>query len=233
MRRPLLILAFLVGGVFVGSGAAMIYLKSRSPAPAPNGGRPIVQQPAQVPVDGLTIPPFSLIDHNGDAFTQENLKGKVTILDFFFIHCPTVCPMMTGKLAALTETLADTGVRFVSVSVDPTHDRPEQLRAYAKLHEADLNRWSFLTGDEMTVQSIVSGGLQFVMEQDKSRPVPLESGETIYNILHPTWFVLVGPDGGASGIKGLYKSSQIEDMERLAADARALDKQVRAAKPKQ
>ncbi|MFN7020056.1 MAG: SCO family protein [Phycisphaerales bacterium] len=225
MKRPMPLLVFLVAGVFLGSGASLIYLKSRTKSPP---AAPIVQQPESDALSGLTIPPFSLIDHHGEPFTHENLKGRVTVLDFFFIHCPTICPIKTAKLAALTETLADTGVRFVSVSVDPKHDRPEQLRAYAKMHEADLIRWSFLTGDEQTVTSIVADGLKFVMEQDKTTSVTLESGEVIHNILHPSWFVLLGPDGGQSGIKGLYRSSSDEDIRRLANDARALDRQLRS-----
>lgn len=224
MKRPIVLLAFLFGGVFLGSAAAMVYLKSRA------SKAPTTPTPLAAPSDayaGLTVPPFSLIDQRGEPFTHEQLRGRVTVLDFFFTHCPTVCPIMTAKLAALTDTLADTGVRFVSISVDPTHDRPEQLLTYGKLHEADFSRWSFLTGEPSVVNRIVTEGLKFVLEQDKSTPVKLESGETIYNILHPTWFVLVGPDGGQFGIKGLYRSSSDEEMQRLAADARSLDRDLR------
>ena len=76
--------------------------------------------------------PFTLVDHNGKPFTQENLKGKYTLLYFGYTFCPDVCPT---ELSILAEALNQIGelrkqVRVVMVSVDPERDTPEALKEY-------------------------------------------------------------------------------------------------------
>ncbi len=43
-------------------------------------------------------------------------------------------------------TLNIPGVRLVSLTVDPSHDTPQQLSLYAKAFHAVPERWYFLTG---------------------------------------------------------------------------------------
>jgi protein SCO1/2 len=41
------------------------------------------------------------------------------------------------------------------VSLDPTWDTPERLRAYAAKHGANLASWSFLAGEPARVQAVL------------------------------------------------------------------------------
>jgi protein SCO1/2 len=43
---------------------------------------------------------------------------------------------------------------LVSITLDPDHDHPEQMKAYALAHGADLSNWSFLSGTRETVRSV-------------------------------------------------------------------------------
>ena len=57
--------------------------------------------------------------------------------------------MQTAGLVQLDRSLPPAvraKVRLVSVSVDPLHDDPARLRAYARAMGADTRRWRFLTG---------------------------------------------------------------------------------------
>jgi len=83
----------------------------------------------------LEVPPFTLVDQEGRPFTQEDLKGKVSLLFFGYTHCPDVCPL---TLAIWTRVARDLGpqaeqVRFVFVTVDPERDTPERLREYLSM----------------------------------------------------------------------------------------------------
>ena len=76
--------------------------------------------------------PFELVDHFGRKFTQEDLKGKYTLLYFGYTHCPDVCPM---GLTVMAEALAQLGdkrkdFRVVMVTVDPERDTPRVLKEY-------------------------------------------------------------------------------------------------------
>ena len=103
-------------------------------------------------------PDFSLVDQAGRGVTLASLRGQVLVVDFIFTRCAGPCPIMTARNVELQRTL-DAGlrerVRFVSISLDPAHDTPEALTAYAAARGADLSNWSFLTGPEADVADVV------------------------------------------------------------------------------
>ncbi len=166
----------------------------------------------------LSIPEFTLTAQDSTALTRDTLKGRVTIADFIFTHCPFICPTLTGKMKELSIQLGDTPVRFLSVSVDPMNDTPARLTEYAKENNADLARWTFATGEMATVKSIVTGGLKFDLEEDAEQPIKLPDGSFMNNIRHPSWLALIGPD---AQVLGIYLASVPEDMQALEQRARA------------
>lgn len=171
----------------------------------------------------LSIPEFSLTAQDNSPVTRASLTGRVTIVDFIFTHCPFICPTLTGKMKELSLQLADTPVRFLSVSVDPKNDTPARLAEYAKDNNADLLRWTFATGEMATVKSIVNGGLKFDLEEDAKQPIKLPDGSFMNNIRHPSWLALIGPD---AQVLGVYLASVPEDMQALEQRARAAANQL-------
>lgn len=99
----------------------------------------------------------SLVDQDNQAFQVTKLAGKVTLYNFIFTHCSNVCPIQTRQLSDIQKSLsAETRqhVQFVSVSLDPYHDSPAALKAFAKNHGVDFNGWSFVMGDEQGIKSL-------------------------------------------------------------------------------
>ena len=80
-------------------------------------------------------------------------RGKVTLLTFFYTYCvdPLGCPFAHTTLANLRDRVREDRalqgrVRFVSVSLDPTHDTPAALASYAQEFTIDPKfEWRFLT----------------------------------------------------------------------------------------
>jgi protein SCO1/2 len=79
-------------------------------------------------------------------------QGKITLLTFFYTYCadPLGCPFAHTTLAALRDRItADSNlagrVRFVSVSLDPTHDNPEAIAGYAEEFADPQFDWRFVT----------------------------------------------------------------------------------------
>jgi protein SCO1/2 len=121
--------------------------------PAPGGARL-----AAVPPDDDLAPPFALTDQDGRSVSLESLRGKWLLLDFVYTTCPGPCPILTSKHVAVQKTLPDVlrpMVHFVSISLDPVHDTPAKLRAYAEVRGADLSSWSFLTGAPDAVAAVL------------------------------------------------------------------------------
>ena len=47
---------------------------------------------------------------------------------------------------------------LASFSINPKHDTPEILKAYAKAHGATLKNWQFLTGDQEVIYQLANTG---------------------------------------------------------------------------
>lgn len=211
--RSLHLIAMGIAGVgLLVTVALLIALGARRPS-APRPDRP---DPG---LEGLRFPEFSLTDQDGATQTHALLEGRYTVVDFVFTHCPLACPGMTGRMAQMQDTLAGTGVRFASLSLDPDNDTPARLRDWGTAFGADLSSWTFLTGDRAAIWGIVTDGLRFDLSRDESNPITLEDGSTMANILHPTRFILVGPD---RQVLGLYTFSEPEQMAMLENRVRAL-----------
>jgi protein SCO1/2 len=95
-----------------------------------------------------------LLDSSGHSVRLSALtRRKITLLTFFYTYCadPLGCPFAHTTLADLRDrvrgdrALAER-VRFVSVSLDPTHDTPTVIASYSKEFTIDSKfDWRFLT----------------------------------------------------------------------------------------
>lgn len=100
---------------------------------------------------------FSLIAEDGSAFSSAELRGKVVALNFVFTRCTDVCPIATAKMVQIQHSLGEhfgRDVYFVTVSVEPEHDTPRVLDAYARALGCDPAGWSFLTGTPAAVRDV-------------------------------------------------------------------------------
>jgi protein SCO1/2 len=87
-----------------------------------------------------------LVDQDGELLREDDLSDGILVMNFMFTSCPSACPQLTRRLRRVFDLLPDetrTHVQFLSVSVDPEHDRPETLKDFARRHRADLPRWRF------------------------------------------------------------------------------------------
>ncbi len=149
------------------------------------------------------IPAFELTERSGKIVTDAQMRGRVWVADFIFTRCSNQCPMMSAKLSLLQQSLPGF-VSFVSFSVDPLHDTPEQLRIYAQNYRADENRWLFLTGQKETVDRILS---------------TLHLGNGSDPNLHSLRFVLMDEK---LQVRGYYNSEDPQALEQLKRDVRRL-----------
>ena len=75
---------------------------------------------------------FKLTDHNGQARTLADFKGKVVVMFFGYTQCPDVCPTSMTELVEVKKLLGADGdkLQALFVTVDPERDTPELLKAY-------------------------------------------------------------------------------------------------------
>jgi protein SCO1/2 len=122
---------------------------------------PPAMAPAQIQISravaelsvGEKIPDYHLTNELGQPVTIGASPGEVFAFTFFFTRCPfpTACPLLADNFAAAQAKLAlAPGApplwHLFSISFDPANDTPAVLQEYARQHQADPARWSFLTG---------------------------------------------------------------------------------------
>jgi protein SCO1/2 len=96
---------------------------------------------------------INLINQFGKKVSLNDLSGKIIVLDFFFTHCPTICPGMTRSMKKLQVSYEKNPeiVQFISISVDPEHDSVPQLRQFADRFNINHDNWWFVTGDKKDI----------------------------------------------------------------------------------
>ena len=84
--------------------------------------------------------PFRLVDQNGKAVTDADLKGKWSLIYFGYTHCPDACPTTLNEIAIALDDLGPKrdAVRPVFITVDPERDTPEVLKSYVTSFDAPI-----------------------------------------------------------------------------------------------
>lgn len=90
------------------------------------------------------LPALRLIGADGRALALADPR-RLTVVDFFYSECPTVCVTLTANYQRLQARIAEAGlgerVRLLSVSFDPTRDTPAKLAEFAARHGVKDSLW--------------------------------------------------------------------------------------------
>lgn len=106
-----------------------------------------------------------LLDQDGRKVRlySDLIAGRIIVVNSFFASCSGSCPVMAGTFRKIQTALGDRlgrDVHLLSITVDPEHDTPEQLRKFAK-DAAAKPGWRFITGDkEHVAQALHKLGLK-------------------------------------------------------------------------
>src|SRR5215210_4405051 len=74
---------------------------------------------------------FNLTNQLGKQVSWKDMQGKIVVSDFFFTHCPSICPNMTRSMKLLQDVIKSPArvgdrdpdfVKFLSFSIDPERD---------------------------------------------------------------------------------------------------------------
>ncbi len=158
---------------------------------------------------------FSLSNQEGKKITWENLKGKIVIADFFFTHCPTICPGLTLNMKRLAESIhngqrvgdrTNKQVHFLSFSIDPERDSVERLKYWADRFQINPENWWLLTGDKKEIYNMVIDEMK----------VGLVDGNGVdTNFIHSDLFVLIDSN---RHVRGYYHGLDSVSLQHLSRD---------------
>ena len=132
-------------------------------------------------------PQFEFVNQNGDTISNEDYKGKVYVVEFFFTTCPTICPIMNRNLVEIQDQFKneeDFGI--ASFTIDPAHDTSEVLKQYADDYGIDHPNWHLMTGDKEKIYKLANQKFQIYAGEDQDVPG---------GFAHQGMFVLVDKEG--------------------------------------
>lgn len=190
-----------------GTVLLLVFLAAANPAAADPAAAD-ADMPASLRQDIGPVAPFTLIDSTGRPFDSASLQGKVWVAHFFFTTCRQCAEYgTTATVDQLRRGLAHLpNVAFVSISVHPESDTPEQLARYARDFQAD-SRWTFLTGKEAEVHAVVQKSFfQAVARSEKPSP-----GNEVD---HTFRLVLVDGTGTIRGYVDARKAAEVDALRR-------------------
>ena len=140
---------------------------------------------------GVTAPaaiggPFQLTDQAGQTVTDQNLKGRPTLIFFGFTHCPDVCPTSLFEISEVLKAMGSDADRVNAyfVSVDPERDTAAAMKDYLSSFDPRLKG---LTGDPQAVAKVLSAYRVY------ARKVPLKDGD--YTMDHTALIYLMDREG--------------------------------------
>jgi len=104
------------------------------------------------------FPNVTLTTQDGRSvrFYDDLLKGKVVAINLIYTSCEYNCPLETARLAQVQKLLGarmGKDVFFYSITIDPRHDTPAVLKAYAEQFNAGPG-WLFLTGSQSDIDLV-------------------------------------------------------------------------------
>lgn len=133
------------------------------------------------------VPVFEFTNQNGKIINNKNFENKVYVVEFFFTTCPTICPKMNANMVKIQNKFyGNPNFGIASFSIDPNHDSPEILKAYAAEKGATLKNWHFMTGDKDKIYSFSNDGFKLYVGENAD----VEGG-----FEHSGLFALIDKDG--------------------------------------
>lgn len=164
---------------------------------------------------GITsITAFSFDNQIGGKVNQEFVQHKIWVANYFFTHCPSICPRMSSNMQTLQKHFVNNdNVRFLSFSCDPERDNVNRLHQYAKRYNVNARQWQLATGNKTDLYRFARKQLQIVATDGDGG-----AGDFI----HSQNFVLIDKNGF---VRGYYDGTNEEHIAQLIKDIEKLKEQ--------
>lgn len=160
-----------------------------------------------------TIGPFKFVDQDSSIITNETVKGKIYVADFFFTSCRTICPVMKTQMLRVYESIKDDPqVLLISHTIDPEYDTVGLLHDYADRLGVQTDKWHFLTGNKDSIYYVAQTGYFATAMEDSDEPG---------GFIHSGAFLLIDKKGR---IRGKYDGTNTEEVNKLLKDIAVLEK---------
>src|ERR1044072_2373020 len=165
------------------------------------------------------VQPFGFTTQDKTLFTEKDMAGKVSAVNFFFTTCKGVCPIMNNNLDKVyNEFKNEKDFLLVSHTCDPETDSAAQLKHYADSMKVDTHKWIFLTGRK---DSLYLAARNSYLIDDPNNNV----GSINDQFMHSQFVALVDKFGNVRG--QVYDALKPDEMKLMETNIKALLKETK------
>jgi protein SCO1 len=161
------------------------------------------------------LPEVNFTNHLGQQVSWKNMEGKIVVANFFFTHCPTICPPMTRNMKELQQgvhnhekvgTREPDFIQFLSISIDPERDSVHNLKKWADRFQVDASNWWLVTGKREEIYDLSINHMKLLAQ---------DGANVDSNFLHTDYFVLIDKN---RVVRGYYHGLDTTELSRLSRD---------------
>ncbi|MCA9970467.1 MAG: SCO family protein [Anaerolineales bacterium] len=139
-----------------------------------------ILRPIQVLPRIMLAPGYALTDQNGELLTNEDMRGKIVLYNVTYTNCADPCVQTSLFMQQVQARLGElppssVPIELVTISIDPAHDTPEVLAAYAAELGA-TDRWHFVSGAANRLKAVVGAGFGLYYEPQPDGRFALDTG---------------------------------------------------------
>jgi protein SCO1/2 len=160
------------------------------------------------------LKPFRFTTQDGTPFTDQDMLGRVSVVEYFFTTCKGICPKMNTNMKTIYEAFrSEPDFEIVSHTCNPETDSAPRLKVYADSLKVDTHKWVFLTGRKDSLYQIARSA--YLLDDPKNNLEKIED-----QFIHTQFFALVDKSGRVRG--QVYDGLKQEELDRLKKDIRSL-----------
>lgn len=177
------------------------------------------EQPKHLPILGdgdHKVRQFSFTNQDGKTITNDDVKGKICVVEYFFTTCKGICPKMNENMSEVYEAFrGNKNVMILSHTVDPKRDTVAAMKEYSLRFDANPNQWEFLTGDKKELYDMARYSYLVTAVDTSIKDINQD-------FIHTDRFVLVD---GTGHIRGQYEGTKQSSINQLIGDIKELLKE--------
>jgi protein SCO1/2 len=163
------------------------------------------------------VKPFSFTNQDGKTIDENDLKGKVTVVEYFFTTCKGICPKLNTSLKKIySEYKDEPDFLILAHTVQPEIDSIARLRFYADSMKIDTKKWILVTGRKDSLYKAARGS--YLLDDPANSVEKLDD-----QFIHTQFLALVDKGGNVRG--GVYDALKKDEMEKLSKDIKNLLKE--------
>jgi protein SCO1/2 len=154
------------------------------------------------------VRPFSFVNQDGKAFTQQDVQGKVYVAEYFFTTCEGICIDMNQNLMPVYEEFKDEpDFLILSHTSMPEVDTPQRLKYFADSLGVDTRKWVFLTGRKDSLYN--AARLSYTIDDPANNLQSIDD-----QFIHSQFMALVDRNGDVRKIFDGLRQSEMNDMKK-------------------